>query len=76
VCVRARNCALSRNLKHGGLGPSWAVVPQKNGNLNYPLKVSVQESVYTEKNHEYESGRRWVGTDCTAIQNRRIQCKV
>ena len=33
-------------------------------------------SVYTEKTHEHESGRRWVDTDCVDIQNRRVQCKV
>jgi hypothetical protein len=57
VCVRARNCVSSRNLKNGGLGPSWAVAPQKkNGNLNYLLEVSVQEFVCIY----WENPRTWV----------------
>jgi hypothetical protein len=31
--------------------------------------------VYTEKTHEHESDRRWVDTDCMAVQNRRIHAR-
>ena len=46
VCVCVCNCVLSRNLKNGGLRPSWAVVPQKNGNLNTLFELDTVGTVY------------------------------